>query len=364
MTSDPLGGLPEQPEVQPEPPAPPLRRLPRMSTLALLGVLGAFFVAEGMVAGDPRAEDAWTLFRLGALYGPAVQAGDWWRIGSYSFLHIGWIHILMNGAALWALMPQIEATYGPNLAVGIYAATALSGGAASALWSLHREVPVLAAGASGGVFGLFGATAALFWRVRDRLPPEARRQITRGIVTNLVLNAVIAFSGFVDNAAHLGGFASGILFGLIAPLPAVAPRPWHRPVYWMLVASALGLFGMEGAAVAWAARPRPRVLRGDGVVAQVPGMVVPIKPGIAVNPAGLAVAISAGPPEPAEGESVRIGTEVWRRQHGTENPQTEWVRLLAPDGARVELSCWAPQCRGASADRLAEEVAATLRRAP
>src|SRR5205814_5814953 len=56
---------------------------------------------------------------------------DWWRLGSYAFLHIGWAHIAMNAWALWILAPQLEATYGSNQTMGLFASTAIAGGGAS-----------------------------------------------------------------------------------------------------------------------------------------------------------------------------------------------------------------------------------------
>src|SRR5207253_6169145 len=117
---------------------------------AILISLFAGFAAEAIVGHDPAAKGAVALLRLGALFPPAVADGDWWRVGSYAFLHIGWAHLLMNGYALWVLAPHLEATFGSNLTLGLFAATAIAGGAGSLAWSLHFGHAALAAGASGG----------------------------------------------------------------------------------------------------------------------------------------------------------------------------------------------------------------------
>ena len=101
------------------------------------------------------------------------------RIGSYALLHIGWFHLLVNAYAIWILAPQLELTFGSNVTLGLFSATALAGGAASALWGFQTGNAHLAAGASGGIFGLFGATVGLadladLWRV-GRLRPRGRR---------------------------------------------------------------------------------------------------------------------------------------------------------------------------------------------
>src|SRR5438105_9595189 len=156
-----------------------------ISTGVLLALLAAAFLAEGVLVGWQSFADDEVLLRLGSLFAPAVRAGDWWRLGSYAFLHIGAAHFVMNAWVLWVLMRSIEGTYGAAGAVGIFAASALAGGAASALASSGL---VQAAGASGGIFGLFGASGALWIRLRHRVPPEALRAALRAMVINLLLN--------------------------------------------------------------------------------------------------------------------------------------------------------------------------------
>ena len=96
--------MPEPSRPQPalahaRPPATP-------TTVLLLALLGAGFLAEIWVGGG-LGEDPLTLFRLGSLSGAAVAAGDFWRLGSYAFLHAGPVHLLVNGYALWVLMRPI-----------------------------------------------------------------------------------------------------------------------------------------------------------------------------------------------------------------------------------------------------------------
>ncbi len=369
--TDPLGGLaPEEQRPAEVPhPAPP-RRPFTPTTFAILGVLAVAFVAEGLVGHDGSVQDSVALVRLGALFLPAVRDGDWWRIGSYAFLHIGWAHFAMNAYALWMLAPQLEATYGSNSAMGMFAATAIAGGGASILWNLLRGgQPVLAAGASGGLFGLFGATVALAWRLRHRIPPEARRSVFRRIGVTLILNVAIAAYFPVDSAAHAGGLLAGIGLGLVAPLRSLPTKAWHAPIHWFLIASALVLAAMEGAAVARAVRPKPRTLRAAGLEAQVPGLFVPLEPGVAGIPgeAMLGLGSDAEPLQIQPGDdAVRIGDRTWIRQRAEEKG-AKVVRLAAADGGGrilIELWCGASFCQGAGADPIYEQVARTVRRVP
>ena len=367
--SDPLGGLaPEAPHLEAPPPPKQKQKRPfTPATWALLGALAIAFAAEGLVGHDAAVESSVALLRLGALYLPAVRDGDWWRIGSYAFLHIGWAHIAMNGYALWILAPQLELTYGSNLTMGMFAATAMAGGSASVLWAVLRGgPPVLAAGASGGLFGLFGGTVALAWRMRHRIPEGARKSVFRRILMTLAINVAIAAYFPVDSAAHLGGLVSGIALGLIAPLLSMPARPWHRLTQWFLIGSALLLAAMEGAAFARAVRPKPRTLKGAGIEAQVPGLFVPLEPGLAGIPGQAMLAISndgEGLQIQAGDDAVRIGERTWIRER-TEEKGAQIVRLAAAEGSGrlvIELWCGSEFCRGPDGDRIYEQVARTVR---
>ncbi|HET7786720.1 MAG TPA: rhomboid family intramembrane serine protease [Myxococcales bacterium] len=371
--TDPLGGLPEQGELpQPDEGAarPRARRRqetpPRPTTWAILIVLAVAFAAELAVGQNWKGEDTVTLFRLGALFGPAVRDGDWWRIGAYAFLHIGWLHIAMNAYALWVLAPQLEWTFGSNLTLGFFAATALAGGAASTAWGFFSHQPHLAAGASGGLFGLFGATIGLYLRVRHSLPEPVRRGIVRAIAINVLLNVAIAVTAPVDSAAHAGGLVSGLLLSLVAPLPRLERRPWHPLTKGLLVACALGLAAMEGAAVARAVRPGARTLRGNGAEAQVSGLFVPVEPGIAELPgvAKIGIAREAEPIAIVSGEdAVHIGAHTWLRRRTTAEGDSDLLRLVAADGGGrlvIEFLCRDAFCRGARGDALVELTARTI----
>jgi len=364
---DPLGGIPDEPAPEPEPQR--IQRPLRPTTWALLIVLGVAFLAEALVGRDPAVENSVALFRLGALYAPAVRDGDIWRIGSYALLHIGWVHLLVNAYALWILAPQLEITFGSNQTLGLFCATAIAGGGASALWSAYSGSARLAAGASGGIFGLFGATVALYFRVRKGLPEPVRRGIIRAIALNLLINLAIALKAPVDNAAHLGGLLSGVLFGLVAPLLRGEPRPWHGLARALLLASALAFAAMEGAAVSRAVKPHPRTLRGPGVEAQVPSLLVPMQPGIAYLP-GIVEAHLRREDRPlriAPGEdAVHIGERTWLRRRSSEEG-TESAVYEAADGNRtlvIEFACGDDVCRGAAGEEMVARIARTVRPLP
>lgn len=376
--ADPLGGLPpEAGEGEPFPaarhrePAPRPPSPPPATTVLLLAVLAACFGVELWLSPAHDGLDALTLYRLGSLHEPSVAVGDVWRLGSYAFLHIGLVHFLVNGAALWVLMRPLESVFGGALALGLFSAAALAGGAASALHAhLAGALFLQAAGASGGIFGLFGATGAVFFRLRHRLPREAVRRAAGALLANLALNAVIAFFAPVDNYAHAGGLLAGALCALAIPHPALPARPWHGPARWALVACSFALAAMGGAAAARAARPQDRTLRADGLVARAPYTLPQPAPGQrAVSAVGLTASIfHADEPPPAGAARRELGGRSWV-EVPLEVHARNWMGarvLVAPDGTGsmgVVVRCDEEACRDL-VEGAADSIARTLTRPP
>jgi hypothetical protein len=170
----------------------------------------------------------------------------------------------------------------------------------------------------------------------------------------------------VDNAAHAAGALSGLLLGLLAPLPMIERKLWHTAAQWLVIAGALALAAMEGAAVAWAVHPKPRTLHGAGVEAQVPGLLLPLQPGIAGIPGEVLLEIrrdsEALQIEPGE-DAVRLGERTWLRQRAP-GKNGDVIRLAASDGSGmlvVEMWCGSEVCRGKAGERIYEQVARTAR---
>jgi rhomboid protease GluP len=377
-TEDPLGGLPgpsPEPRVEPDRAPRQQHRIPATpTTVLLLAVLGAGFAAQ-LALGKGEWETL-AAFRLGALNPAAVLQGDWYRLGSYAFLHGGVVHLVVNAWALWALMRPIEAALGPFAALGIFAGTAIGGGATSFGWNvLHGDAlqrVVGAVGASGGIFGLFGAHCAIYLRVRKYLPPEARAQAARPLVYNLVINLALAIGAVagglpLDNAAHVGGFLSGMAFGAIASVPRLLPRRrWDRSTTIFFTLCAFALASMEGIAMAHAVRPQPRTLRGRGAEAIVPWYLVQPKPGLGVT-ADIQLEVhlerrEKSALEPAAGKPVQIGTGQWRKDVDSDGDGNRYVVFFEPrTGLAVRTFCVRDPCEEDKRDALAEEVASHAR---
>jgi rhomboid protease GluP len=177
-------------------------------TWLLLAAIGAVFALELATGAtqDPRV-----LVRLGALVPVLVWSGDWWRLLTAMFLHGGWLHIALNGWALYQLGGIFEAWMGSSRMALTYFASGLAGSVAS-LFFLRGDLSV---GASGAIFGVLGALVGVLLRRRDRLQPQAKALLTQ-LLTWAGINVFLGFSTpNIDNAAHLGGAAAGLVLGLV-----------------------------------------------------------------------------------------------------------------------------------------------------
>lgn len=184
-------------------------------TVALTAAIVACFAVEAAISLDSlRGEGAalTVVYRMGAIYRPAILGGEWQRLLAAPFLHFGLLHLAMNGWAQWSLGTPIEFLVGPWRFLGLWVGSALG----ASLTSLALNESSVSAGASGAIFGLLGAfTTFVFFR-KDVLPQPVPRSLRNGVLSTLLLNVMISFIPGIDMAAHAGGFVVGaaLAFGL------------------------------------------------------------------------------------------------------------------------------------------------------
>jgi membrane associated rhomboid family serine protease len=166
------------------------------------------------------------MLRSGAVYAMGRHGGpnplmrsEPWRLVTAMLLHGGVFHILMNGLSLLSLGMFVEALFGPAMFWIVFTLTGVVGN----LVVVWFSQPGIAIGASGGIFGLFGAL--LGWTVRRG--GTFGRELRRQLLQSLLINAVISFMPGVSMAAHAGGFASG--FVLVWLLPMMHERSGREP---------------------------------------------------------------------------------------------------------------------------------------
>jgi len=188
---------------------------PRLTRLLLVAI-GLAFVAELTVgffagAGLNGPTHSGVLILLGANVPDLVMGGQVWRLLASMFLHIGFIHLLVNGWALYQLGSLFEMWVGSRRLALVYFASGIAGSVASVVTKLGQ--PALSAGASGAIFGLLGALIAFLLRRRGYLTPQAKSLLGQ-LVMWAGLNVVLGLSvSGIDNAAHFGGCAVGFALG-------------------------------------------------------------------------------------------------------------------------------------------------------
>ena len=177
----------------------------------ILGVTVAIFVV-GIVSAEARL---WLLENL-ALDNILVEAGEWWRIFTAALLHANFLHIGFNMYVLWIFGPRLEQQVGSPAFGALYVAAAATGGLFSYLFGPENSVSI---GASGAIFGLFGAWLVASWKMRHS--PGGRSMFNQLFVL-LAINLVFGFVvPGIDWRAHLGGLAAGALIAWLWSVFAV-----------------------------------------------------------------------------------------------------------------------------------------------
>lgn len=179
-------------------------------TTLLVALNGLAFVGAAAVTGSVTDLGSGALVRMGGNFAPLVTGGEWWRLLSALFLHAGVVHLAFNMFALYQVGVLVERLFGTLAFGAIYFGAGLLGSAASLWW----RQDVVSVGASGAVFGVYGALLAFFALHRDAIPRATLTRVTTGAVLFVGYSLALGFGiAGIDNAAHLGGLAGGALLG-------------------------------------------------------------------------------------------------------------------------------------------------------
>lgn len=181
-------------------------------TYALLCIYAVVFGLATLAGGT---EDPDVLLDFGAMFGPYISEGEYWRLFSATFLHSGIMHLGFNGLSLFIFGQMVERWYGHARFALVYVLSGLAGSVSSYLFNSIA----IGAGASGAIFGVIGALAAFFLIQRRAFGKYAQNSLF-GIVVIIAINIFFGISTpGIDNWAHGGGLVSGFLLGL-----ALSPR--------------------------------------------------------------------------------------------------------------------------------------------
>lgn len=176
-----------------------------MWTYVFLAVNILMWLAMSAAGGS---ENPLVLIRFGAKFHPLIAAGEYWRLVTANFIHIGIIHLAFNSWALYLFGLQVERRFGRTRFLVLYL---LSGVGGTVLSYVGSES--LSAGASGAIFGLMGATIVYFVTYRDAFGYQGRRQLS-SLLLITGYNLVWGFmSTTIDNLGHIGGLLVGLALG-------------------------------------------------------------------------------------------------------------------------------------------------------
>ncbi|CAJ1178567.1 rhomboid family intramembrane serine protease [Companilactobacillus crustorum] len=182
-------------------------------TWLLLLVTVAMFLVESLLGGSQNLN---TLILLGAKTNSLIQEGQWWRLITPMFLHIGIFHIFMNGFTLLYVGQVLEPMIGHWRFLILYVLSGITGNLASFAFGANNA---LSAGASTSLFGMFGAFLALALIYREnRFLTELGKSFLGLIVVNLLMD--LTMSG-IDIWGHIGGAIGGLLLGYALGIPRI-----------------------------------------------------------------------------------------------------------------------------------------------
>ncbi len=228
----------EQAQVRPpnsSPVAPPPPRRSRVAsypaTYLLLGINIAVFLWMVLSGVSPSSPTPDQLIHFGANAPDRVLSGEWYRLLTATFVHVGIIHLATNMWCLYNLGLLGEPLLGKWGLVATYFVTGIAGnllslGVSVILFVVTRTPDLsVGAGASGAVFGIAGILIVLLSNKRLPIPPGELQRLRRSVIQFAGLNLVIGLGTVfvpivrIDNMAHIGGFLSGLALG-----PPLVPR--------------------------------------------------------------------------------------------------------------------------------------------
>ena len=181
-------------------------------TYILIASSSVVYLFSALLSQSLIDMDMQVLVDMGALFGPyTVLKGEWWRLLTAMFLHGGMTHLLMNMFSLYIVGRGAEMYFDTKSYLSIYFFSGIIGG----LVSLYMHPVSVGVGASGAIFGVFGALAGFFLAHRDKIASHSKafmKDFSIIIAINLVIGLTIPS---IDVSAHIGGLVAGFIGGFV-----------------------------------------------------------------------------------------------------------------------------------------------------
>jgi rhomboid protease GluP len=219
-------------------------------TSALIGISVLVFVLMVLSGVSFSTPDLEQLVKWGADWGPYTLVNQPWRLLTSNYVHIGIIHIALNMWCLWNLGALAERIFDRWTYVLGYTACGIAGSIVGVWW----RPMLVAAGASGAIFGIAGMLIAALYLGHLPVHPSALKATLKSLLSfagyNLFFGAVIPG---ISNAAHLGGFITGLGLGTVLAPRLTAPpderNSWRRWIFIVAGVLLLVLFRVVRRAV-------------------------------------------------------------------------------------------------------------------
>jgi rhomboid protease GluP len=174
------------------------------------------------IAKNLFGPDTDTVLRWGGNFRALTFNGQWWRLFTCMFLHIGLMHLLLNMYALMYIGFLLE----PLLGKWRFALAYLLTGLVSSMTSIFWHDQIVSAGASGAIFGMYGVFLALI--TTNVIHAKARKPLLSSMAIFIGYNLLFGLKGNIDNSAHIGGLLSGLVIGYIF-YPGLTKERWRYP---------------------------------------------------------------------------------------------------------------------------------------
>lgn len=228
-------------------------RPPIITPALLLANLIWFFVGVVVASrlGVPIGSFLWksdlaVLSKLGAVSAPDLLRGEWWRLATACFVHVGIAHLVVNLIALGTAGPLAELLWGRWRLAVVYAASGLAGSCLAMALNPVSSTGVITvlAGASGAIWGVMTSLLAWLLLFRTRLPPALVADWFRRLGFVFVLNAAFSLVPGISWQAHLGGAVAGFVSAALLNVLRFSDRP--RRVLAVLLLAVLPVLCVGG----------------------------------------------------------------------------------------------------------------------
>ena len=180
-----------------------------MITILLISINTLIFISMVLLGTDPLNPTVQSIHYFGGNFGPDIVKGEYWRLLTSNYIHIGFIHLLFNMWCLYSIGLELERFIGSQYFMIVYTLSGISGSTASFFINYN----IVGAGASGAIFGISGALLFIVYY----LSKKSNKIIQYNYSPLLAFIAYNTFYGFIvpgiDNAAHIGGLITGAIIG-------------------------------------------------------------------------------------------------------------------------------------------------------